>query len=323
MLLISVFMALAGAFFLALGSAMQERDAVRAPGRSVARVGFLLHLVRRPRWLLGTLAAGAGVTLHLVALSGAPLTVVQPIGVTGLVFAIVLSAVFNRRRVRPSQIAAGLCVMIGLLGVLLLFPHTSVVPQMPLPTALALVGSVAAAGGIVYVAAHWIAAGPRALLLAMVGGAALGTTSALARVVASHAVTSPAAVVSWLTVLALGIAVFGGLLQQNAYRTGHFAAAYATLLIVDPITGAGIGALMLGEGLPATPIDQVLATGSAALAIAGTAVLARAKDRNPEATRRPGAAPTPPSPSRTGQENRDDPRESTSPPPHHPSEPRR
>ncbi|MFC3995357.1 DMT family transporter [Nocardiopsis sediminis] len=323
MLLISVFLAVAGAFFLALGSAMQERDAVRAPGRSIARVGFLLHLMRRPRWVLGTLAAGAGVTLHLVALSGAPLTIVQPIGVTGLLFAITLSALFNRRRVRPSQIAAGLCVMVGLLGVLLLFPHTTAVPQMPVPVALVLVGSVAAAGGIVYAVAHWIPAGPRALLLAMVGGAALGTTSALARVVASHVVSTPSAIVSWLTLLALGIAVFGGLLQQNAYRTGHFAAAYATLLIVDPVTGASIGALMLGEGLPATPVDQLLATASAALAIAGTAVLARAKDRNPEAARRPGAAPTPPSPSRPVQENRDDSTKSARPPQHHPSQPRR
>ncbi|PSK96598.1 hypothetical protein CLV63_111194 [Murinocardiopsis flavida] len=285
MLMWSVAVALAGAFCMAFGSAMQERDAVRAPGGSVARAGFLLHLAQRPRWMIGTLAAGGGVALHLVALSGAPLTIIQPIGVTGLLFAIVLSAVFNRRRVRTSQILGGLAVMVGLAGVLLLFPHSAATPHMTTGVGLILTGSVAAIGGAVYFAAPWLPAGLRAVLLASAGGAALGTTSALARVVASQTVTDITAVLTWLTVLGIAIALFGGLLQQNAYRTGHFAAAYATLLVADPITGAGIGALMLGEGLPTTPQDQLLATASAGLAILGTAVLARAKNRNPEAAR--------------------------------------
>ena len=315
MLIWSVLTALGGAFCLALGSALQERDAVRAPGDRVARMGFLAHLVQRPRWVIGTLAAAAGVSLHLVALSGAPLTIIQPIGVTGLLFAIVLSALFNRRRIRVGQIIAGMAVMAGLVGVLVLFPHTSVPPVLPVPTALLLVGSVAAAGCVVYIAAHWVPAGPRALLLAAAGGAALGTTSALARVVAAQTVADPAAVISWLTVLAAVIAVLGGLLQQNAYRTGHFAAAYATLLVTDPITGAGIGALLLGEGLPATPLDRLSAAAAAVLAIAGTAALARAKDRNPDAVRRFRAAVGDPTVSTRLQEKRYDPVEPASPSP--------
>ncbi|MDA0567616.1 DMT family transporter [Streptomonospora sp. S1-112] len=301
MLIWSILIALAGAFCMALGSALQERDAVRAPGRSVARLGFLVHLAQRPRWILGTLGAGVGVALHLVALSGAPLTIIQPIGVTGLIFAIVLSAVFNRRRVRPGQITAGGAVMVGLAGLLLLFPHTAQTPHMATGTALALAGSVAAVGSAAYVAAHWLPPTLRVLLLATVAGVALGTTSALARVVAANAVLSPTAVLSWLTVLAVAVALFGGLFQQNAYRTGHFAAAYATLLVVDPITGAGIGALLLGEGLPATPLDQVLATGAALLAITGTVVLAMARNRNPEAARHSAgdAEPAGPAPSTT------------------------
>nr|WP_046471512.1 DMT family transporter [Allosalinactinospora lopnorensis] len=284
---ISVLLALAGAFSLALGSALQERDAVRAPGRSVALPGFLVYLARRPRWIIGTLAALVGVILHLAALSGAPLTIIQPIGVTGLIFAIVLSTLFNRRRIRPGPVVAGVAVVVGLTGVILLFPHHSAPPVMPLSTGLVLTAVIACGGGAAYFVAHHIPAGPRAMLLAAAGGAALGTTSAFARVVASQVASDVTVVFGWLTVLAIGAAVFGGLLQQNAYRTGHFAAAYATLLIVDPITGAGIGAVMLGEGLPATGADRALATAAGALAIAGTIVLARARNRNPDAGRRP------------------------------------
>ncbi|MFB9799299.1 DMT family transporter [Streptomonospora salina] len=294
----SVLTALAGAFCMALGSALQERDAVRAPGRTVASAGFLVHLAGRPRWLAGTAGAGAGVVLHLIALSGAPLTIIQPIGVSGLVFAIALTALFNRRRVRTGEIAAGAAVTVGLVGLLSLFPHAARTPQLPLLTALALTGGIAVLGAAVYVAAHWVAPGPRALLLATVGGAALGTTSALSRVVAANAAADWTAVLTWLTPLAVASALLGGLFQQNAYRTGHFAAAYATLLVVDPVVGAGIGALVLGEGLPATPLDRGLAAGAALLAIAGTVVLALARNRNPEAggSERAGAAPNTPEP---------------------------
>ncbi len=280
---VSVLIALVGACCMALGSALQERDAIRAPGGSVARPGLLVYLLRSPRWLVGTGAAAAGVTLHLVALSGAPLTIIQPIGVTGLVFAIVLSALLNGRRVQPDQILAGVAVTVGLVGVLWLFPHTSIPPALSLPDALTLAGIVVVAGIGTYLLAPRVPAGPRGVLLATVGGAALGTTSAFARVVASAAATNPAAVISWLTVLAVGIACFGALLQQNAYRTGHFAAAYATLLVADPVIGAGIGVVLLGEEIPTTPAGQLVATAAAGCVIAGTAVLARTKNRNPEA----------------------------------------
>lgn len=285
----SVLIAVAGAFTLALGSALQERDAVRAPGRQVARAGFLLHLLRQPRWLIGTGAAVLGACLHLIALSGAPLTIIQPIGVTGLLFAIVLSAVFNRQRVRVSQILAGIAVMVGLVGVLVAFPHGTDLPVMSTGTALWLAGGMVAVGLAVYLTAHWMPSGMRALMLAAAGGAALGTTSGLARVITANAAQDPMYVFSWLTVLAGVTALFGALLLQNAYRTGHFAAAYATLLIADPVVGVGIGALLLGEGVPDTPAEQIGAVLFALLAFAGTVALARSRHRNPEADGGPAA----------------------------------
>ncbi|RKS10235.1 hypothetical protein DFP74_5992 [Nocardiopsis sp. Huas11] len=278
-----VLIAVAGAFTLALGSAMQERDAVRAPGHRVARAGFLLHLVRQPRWMLGSAAAVLGACLHLVALSGAPLTIIQPIGVTGLLFAIVLSAVFTRRRVGVGQIAAGVAVMVGLVGVLWLFPHGSDTPLLPTSVALILTGATLGLGAVVYLTAHWMPDGARGIMLALAGGTAMGTTSGLARVITAGVHGDWTSVISWLTPLALITAVFGALLMQNAYRTGHFAAAYSTLLITDPVVGVGIGALLLGEGVPETLPAQIAAGAFAALAIAGTVSLAQARHRNPEA----------------------------------------
>ena len=70
--------------------------------------------------------------------------------------------------------------------------------------------------------------------------------------------------------------------RQNAYRTGHFTAAYATLLITDPVVGVAIGALLLGEGAPRTLPAQIGALVFACLAVAGNIALAQARHRNPE-----------------------------------------
>lgn len=279
----AVAVAVVGAFALALGSALQERDAVRAPGGRVARAGVLLHLFGRPRWLLGGFLVVLGALLHLVALSGAPLTIIQPLGVTGLLFAIVLWSLFTHRAVAPHQIVAGLAVMVGLTGVLWLFPHVDEAPVMDTGTALVLAGAVIGAGILLHLVARWFPSSVRAILLAMAGGAAMGTTSGLARVVLAGAHGDWSQLVSWLSLLAAGTAVFGALLVQNAYRSGHFAAAYATLLVTDPVVGVGIGAVMLGEGAPQTPLAQAGALVFALLAVVGTVGLARSRDRNPEA----------------------------------------
>ncbi|WP_017612670.1 DMT family transporter [Nocardiopsis salina] len=284
--------AVVGAFSLALGSALQERDAVRAPGERVAHAPFLLHLFGRPRWLAGGALVVLGAGLHLTALSGAPLTVIQPLGVTGLLFAIVLWSAFTHRAVSIHQIVAGIAVMSGLTGVLWLFPHVDDAPVMDTGTALLLAGSVTCAGVLLHLAARWFPGSVRAIVLALAGGAAMGTTSGLARVVLAGTNGDWSRLISWLTLLAAGTAVFGALLVQNAYRSGHFAAAYATLLVTDPVVGVGIGAVMLGEGAPEAPLARISALLFALLAIAGTFGLARNRDRNPEAAASPRSART-------------------------------
>ncbi|GHD35752.1 DMT family transporter [Nocardiopsis kunsanensis] len=284
--------AVLGAFALALGSALQERDAVRAPGGRVARAGVLFHLFGRPRWLLGGALVVLGALLHLVALSGAPLTIIQPLGVTGLLFAIVLWSFFTHRSVGPYQVVAGLAVMAGLTGVLWLFPHVDEAPVLGTRAALTLAGVVIGAGVLLHLVARWFPSPVRAILLAMAGGAAMGTTSGLARVVLVGAHGDWSRLISWLTLLAVVTAVFGALLVQNAYRSGHFAAAYATLLVTDPVVGVGIGAVMLGEGAPDTPLTQAGALVFALMAVVGTVGLARSRDRNPEAEQPPRSVRT-------------------------------
>lgn len=90
--------ALTAAWWFAVAAALQHHEAARPSSAGVADPRWLRRLARRPLWLAGVAAAGLGGALHLLALSMAPLTVVQPLGVTCLMFALPLSAALSRHR---------------------------------------------------------------------------------------------------------------------------------------------------------------------------------------------------------------------------------
>lgn len=268
-------LALLGALGRAAGSALQERDAVLAPGRSVARLGLLLHLARRPRWIAGMAIAGGGMVLHLVALSGAPLAVIQPIGVSGVVFAVAFAALFNRRRVTRRELAAAATVMVGLAMFVLVLIDEPVTPTLnPDAAAVGMIVALLVVGMIAFGLARRTPPKLRVLLLAGPAGMALGVGAGFVRLVGHDLASGPSALLGWLPIVAVGSLVLCGLLLQNAFRTGLFAAAYSAFLLCDAATGVAVGALLLGEPLPSEAGSQMAAVAAAACAIAGTVALA-------------------------------------------------
>lgn len=273
----AVLAALAGAFCYAVAAALQHHEAARATAVGMADPRLLWQLAHRPLWLAGIAATGLGATLHLFALSRGPLTLVQPVGVTGLLFAVPLAAALGRHRARLGELTAALLVLAGL-GALL-----SALPTGPGTSQVALVGSVATLlVGTCAVTASAIAAGSlvtgraRTLLLAAGAGLAFGATSALARVLLQMDGQPDARATTLLAAAGITLlAPLGFLLTQSAYRAGGFAAALATVTVVDPVVASAGGVLMLHEPLPMTP-GQVLAAALGALSVAaGISVLAR------------------------------------------------
>jgi len=82
--------ALGSALFLAVASVLQHRA-----GHDTAAVA-LWQVLKRPVWLAGAGAGLAGFCLHVLALSGGRLSVVQPLLVSALLFALPLSRMLTR-----------------------------------------------------------------------------------------------------------------------------------------------------------------------------------------------------------------------------------
>lgn len=100
-----------------VGLALQALDAREAPGEESLRPALLVRLVRRPRWLAGTGLNLLGWPLQALALSLAPLAVVQPSLAFGLLALLAIGARTPGVRVGRRDVAATLAILAGVVVV--------------------------------------------------------------------------------------------------------------------------------------------------------------------------------------------------------------
>ena len=97
----------------ALGIGLQALEAREAPAERALRFSLFYRLVRRRRWVAGTVLGLLGWIVQAYALTKAPLTLVQPLLGTSLVFLLAVAAwqldehVGRRERLAVLAVAAG------------------------------------------------------------------------------------------------------------------------------------------------------------------------------------------------------------------------
>ncbi|GLW04885.1 hypothetical protein Misp01_00150 [Microtetraspora sp. NBRC 13810] len=266
MTVLAAALALLGSLFFALGAAVQQFEAVRAAERG--RTG-LLSLAGRPRWLFGGVSIAVGGGLHIVALAFGPLTVVQPMGVASLLFALPIAAALHGRRPSRAELAAAGAVAAGLAGLVLIVPPATGSPDLSGPAAVALLAIAGAVALALWGGARLTGPAPRAALLAMAAGVLYGATATLTRVLLDGSW-------EWWFWLVMPLPALVALaVLQRAYAIGRFGVAFAALQLADPLTAIAFGALLLDEPLPTGPTGVLTAIAAGALTCAGTFALAR------------------------------------------------
>src|ERR1700704_3361027 len=87
-----VLLAVLAAVFLAIGIVVRQRATMDVPQEHGVSSVIFMTLLRRPLWWGGTAAAVAGYVFQALALAHGSLLLVQPILVSGLLFALPMSA---------------------------------------------------------------------------------------------------------------------------------------------------------------------------------------------------------------------------------------
>ncbi|AHH97402.1 DMT family transporter [Kutzneria albida] len=220
-LLISVPAAVAAAACFGLTGALQHRAARRTGEQGTIRIGLVGELLRQPVWLGSLVANGLGIALQWLALATGPLILVQPLLVTGLVFAVLFSAALGKQRPdRVVLLGAGLCVA-GLAGFLLIASPQAGQDRMSADEVWPLAGGLCVLLVLCLAVAFHRPGRTRALALATATGLLYGVTAGLAKLATDDLRRGLwAALTNWPLYLVVVCGLVGFVLNQNAFRVG-------------------------------------------------------------------------------------------------------
>lgn len=244
--------AVGGALCFGLSSALQHVAATRVAQRAALRPGLIVDLAHQPLWLLSLIINGAGSGLQLLALATGPLVLVQPLLVTGLLFAVFIRSLFAHR-LPPGYVVFGasLCAG-GLCTFLLLARPTGGIDWLTLGAALPLaIGLAAVLSLCLFVAGKYPGQG-RTFALSLGTGVLYGVTAGVAKLALGQLHTGGilALLTTWPLYAVAVLGPAGFLLNQNAYQANkRMAPALAVITVTDPLVGIGVGVLWLNEDL--------------------------------------------------------------------------
>jgi drug/metabolite transporter (DMT)-like permease len=258
--------ALVGSVFLALGAQFQHRGVNKVDAETAQEdkaglnVRQLLRLVRRPSWLIGSGLITLAILFQLWSLAIAPLTVVQPLGVVGLVItAIVNSRVSHKPLDAPSIRALCFCVFgVGVFVTIAALTTSSVaIGSQQLITVLIILAIVLVIASLAFA---FFRKKFGTIFFIVGGGILFGFVATLAKVDIDRIETiitedrglKPSDSLTILCLLGLILAgLLGTYFVQTAYSTGPPDLAVAGLTVIDPIVGVTIGITVLGEATDA------------------------------------------------------------------------
>jgi drug/metabolite transporter (DMT)-like permease len=245
--LVVIGLCLLGSLCYGLSSILEQREAAAAPPGTAMRIGLLTHLAQRPVWLLGNLAGLAGFGLQLLALRHGSLALVQPIFVSGLVFALIGGAISEHRRLARREWASMGLVALGLVVFLIVarpgrgHPNASTDGWIALSAVTVLsVGGVCLLG---FRSRHL-----RPLFFATGAGILFGVTAAVAERTSHLLHIGLLHTLEHVPPYAMfACAVAALVLSQSAFQAAELRWSLPTLTIVEPLVAILIGQVLFGE----------------------------------------------------------------------------
>ncbi|MEO9140096.1 MAG: DMT family transporter [Jatrophihabitans sp.] len=278
--MLAILAALGSALLVAVASVLQHRA-----GSSGA--GALRRVFRHPLWIIGSAAGVAGFGLHVLALSSGALTLVQPLLVTGLLFALPLSYALDHHAVLVADLGAAAAVV----GGLAIFQLTA------RPTGGRSLADLPVLGWCVTVAVvlTWIGLviasrrpRRRAAWLGLCAGALFGVVAALLKAtVGISALHGAAAFSTWPPYGFAVLVTVAIVINQLAFNAGPLALSLPLITIIDPMVSVVIGRLAFNETLSSSAglvAGQILGF---LVMSAGVIVLARRTGQTPLAVTAP------------------------------------
>jgi drug/metabolite transporter (DMT)-like permease len=242
---LSVVLALLAAFGQATASVLQRRAAVDEERRaSSARFFWLSRLVRRPLWVWGAVSLGLASACQAAALATGPLSVVQPVQTTELLFALMVGSVVFARRPDMGTWWAFVALAGGLAAFLRLAEPSVGRSTVPADRWLLAAGAISAAVLLLIAVSLRLPSAGRAAVLGTATAIGFSCTAALVKDALGR---WPDVQTAWQTYAALAVGVSSFLLLQVTLRAGTLAASEPALVLGDALLSTILGAALFDE----------------------------------------------------------------------------
>jgi drug/metabolite transporter (DMT)-like permease len=297
--LVAMLVAIAGAITFGASDVIEQRATHRVAKRPPLDLRLFADLAVNRLWLIGITIDIAASAMQAIALHFGPLTLVQPVLVLDLLFAVVITAALARRR--PDRIiGAGVLCCCGGLALFLAVARPTSPPVSVSPAILVPLG-VGAAVVIAPCLVAWRVSPKRFLPLAtaFACGAIFGATAFLLKEITQTiglGFNPPSQ--QWPLYAFIVAEPIGFLLNQNAFQESSLIApVLAIRTVTDPLVAIGIGLVWLNEQVSSSPAAIaaevagliIMSVGVVALAYRSPHVAARRAASQPESQQGEGA----------------------------------
>lgn len=276
---IAALLALAAAFFIAIGDVIHQRSAHDVTSEPVGHLELFLRLLRDRQWWVGSLVSALGFGCQAAALGLGSVLLVQALLVTSLLFALPIHARTTGHPVTRAQ----------WLWAALLAASVAVIVTVGNPTeGHSRAGSDVWAGVIAVlvpllslcvIASRVLAGRPAAaVLLGVVSGSLWGVFAVLTKGVVGRlehglwAVLAAPEFYAWVLVSVAATAF-----QQFSFRAGSLTASLPTMTVAEPAVGSILGVVLLGETVRPGDDGWALLIAAVVAMVVATAALARSQ----------------------------------------------
>lgn len=251
-LAVSLTAATTAAALYAVAGAFQHRSTaevrlVEGAGRR-SLVSFARRTVRHRFWLLGTAASVLAVVLHALALHTGPLALVQPVMISGVLFALPLRARLDGKRIARRQMVWAVLLAAALTGFLVIATPASGTTPPADPILAAVVAGLTALciGACLWAGRKARGPGP-AVLLGIAAGLAFAGSAALMK--AATDVTGHSLVNFWPLPATIVVGVTGLFVNQLAFQAGPLRCSLPAISTANPLASLVIGIVVYDEQL--------------------------------------------------------------------------
>ena len=277
-MLLPICAAVLSAMLFAVSSSLQHQAAAAVSSAAASRThSFIGGLFLQPLWLVGQVLAACAFSLHAWALHKGALAVVQPIVVSGMVFAVPLRAALSHRVPSGREIRAVVLTAIGL-SVFLIASNPSLSDEDPkrgLAAILTLAG-VAVATACTVIASRNKIATHKAFFMGVTAGVLFGVVAGLVKLSIAEfdADGWSGLLTSWSLWTLVVLGACGVTTNLRAYRVADLSASLPALSIMNVLTSLVIGMTVFNEIPAHSPVEICLQVAAFIAIAVGLRILA-------------------------------------------------